>query len=359
MLLPQARVGNLAPSTTTHTNPPQNKPRQVPTHNVKGLSWEYPLLDPALPLPPADCTHLGGDGSPSPAARRTASAPIDIARPAARRAPRAGSCCGSSCGSSSAGSPGAAASPGSASGGSSFGSPIRTAAGPFAVGCVAPSCFMWSELAQVVDLADALQQQSGLPLELAAAALSTGAPLQFSIWVAGNNGGRAAPRGGAAAAAAAPPQPPPASECQVVMGLVAPADAAVAAAEGVPLELLPKTAVPFADELPSGLTAAAAARAAAEAGARALGALGLSRATRLEVVGPFPAGPEWQQIKVRLRLPALGAVAVGADGRLANAPKLVIALRGRAGASTPGARGAGRGPKFMAARAVFVPLDDE
>ncbi|GBF93338.1 hypothetical protein Rsub_06376 [Raphidocelis subcapitata] len=324
----------------------------VPTHNVRGVSWEYPMLDASLPLPPPAATHLPGDGSPSPAAARTAAAPIDIRRPPARRG-----CCGSGSGSAGAGAGGSlgsspAGSLGSSGGGGAGRSP--TSSGPFAVGCVAPSCFMWSEVAQVIDLGEALQAQGGLPPELAAAALASGAQLEVSVWVAAAGGaGAGARRGGAAAAA------PPPSECQVIAALVPLRDAEAAGAAAVPLEALAKAAVPLPDQLPSGLPQAEAQAAAAAAAAGELRRLGMP-GTRLEVLGPFPATSEWRQVKCRLRLPPAPEPAAGSPGgALGAAPRLVVALRGRAGAFVTPARPIGRGPKFMAARAVLVPLDGE
>jgi hypothetical protein len=337
----------------------------VPTHNSKGLSWEYPLLDPALPLPPASATHLGSDGSPSPSTSRTASAPIDICRPAAPR-PRGPASAASSAGASSPGAPGdsLAGSPGSfGAGGSSFGS-ARGASGPFAVGCVAPSCFMWSELAQAVNLAEALTGGAapccapGLPRPLAAAALAAGALVEVSVWVAGPPppvGGRSGsrPAGARPAGAGAAPQ------VQVLAALVPAADEAAAAAAGVPLIGLLKAAAPFADSLPSGLPPAEAAPLLTEAATGGLATMGL-HATQLAAAGPRPVGPDWAQIKLRLRVPPAPPGACAEDV-LAAAPRLVIALRGRAGAFGLSAapRAGGRGPKFMAARVSLVALDDE
>lgn len=201
---------------------------------------------------------------------------------------------------------------------------------------------MWSELAQVVDISEALQQQAGLPADLAAAALTSGTMVEFSVWVASAPAGRGA-KGGSSAS----------GECQVIAGLVSPGDAALAAAVNLPLECVAKAAVPFGDQLPMGLEPSEAERVASEVAAANLQTLGLLN-TKLQVRGPFVASPQWSQIKCRLKLPALtpGAAALG------EAPKFVVALRGRSGMGT-GIRAARAGPKFMAARVVFVPFDDE
>ena len=351
----------------------------VATLNARALSWEYPLLDAALPLPPAAATHAPGDGSPragrlpAAAAARVVrrSAPINIV---ARRAVAAGSGAssssssggggnGGSCscspgsaansyGSSNAGSLASSRSGGSSGSGGSLGSAGGArASGPFAVGCIAPSCVGWSELLQVVDLEAALQTLGGLPPALAAAALASGAALELSVWVA--------------APAPAAQQPP--GEWQVVAAVVPAADAAAAAAEGVPLEQLAQAIAPFADQLPPGLAPAAAETLTAEAAAAVLATMRLA-GTRAFVAGPAPAGREWREVKLRLPMPPPAAAATELDGgagttaaaaAAAGGPRLVVALRGRAGTFGAAARGGGRGPKFMAARAAFVPLDRE
>jgi hypothetical protein len=348
---------------------PPRPPPQVPTHNSKGLSWEYPLLDPALPPPPACATHLGGDGSPSPSTSRTASAPIDIRRPGGGGAPplRAAAALGAAgaaaadpgpLSASLVGSPGSLpGSPGSP-GGSSYGSAGRGASGAFAVGCIAPTCVAWSELVQVVDLGEALAGSPspccapGLPRALAAAALASGAVVEVSVWVAGAAPPRRA--GPGARGPAGPAGPAAASEVQVLAALVPPGDAAAA---GVPLASLLKATAPFGDALPPGLPPADAQRLLSDASRRGLASLGLT-GTQLAAEGPRPVGPEWSQIKLRLRLPPPPPGACP-DDALAAAPRLVVALRGRAGATGVAARAGARGPKFMAARVSLVALDDE
>jgi hypothetical protein len=194
-------------------------------------------------------------------------------------------------------------------------------------------------------LAQALQDQAGLTPTLAAAVLGCGAAVEFSVWVASSGGGKGSSGGGGL------------GECQVILGLVPPQDVAAAAAEQLLLECMPKAVVPFGDQLPSGLPSPEAQRASNAAAAEGLEALGLA-ATRLKVIGPFAAGQQWAQVRCRLWLPAPPAGA-GVEEVLAQAPKLVVALRGRSEVRATGPRAVQRGPKFMAARVVFVPLDDE